>query len=200
MTIDAELFRDLRVEPIDALNPHDRILKTAIHLFNMYGVHTVGIDRLIAESGVAKRTFYKYFSSKSDLINAYLEFRNQLHFANLQRYVAKAKGDPRLELLAIFDNLEEWFNEDDFNGCTFARGLNDFNDSDSKRLRETVEKYFVKWDEFIELRLAALFKPAKAKILLPQILSLMTGATIVAHATGNPKLARPKQKCCRAIA
>ena len=182
-------FRDLRAESLDLLNPHDRILKTAIHLFNAHGVHTVGIDRIIAESGVAKRTFYKYFPAKADLVDDYLEFRDALQFAGLQRHVARAKGDPKLELLAIFDNLEEWFAEDDFNGCTFARGLNDFNGDDSQQLRETVGKYFVKWDDFIKPRLAKLVKPARAKILLPQLLSLMTGATIVAHATGDPKIA-----------
>jgi AcrR family transcriptional regulator len=189
MTQEATTFRDLRVELLESLNPHDRILKTAIQLFNEFGVHTVGIDRIIAESGVAKRTFYKYFPSKADLVSAFLDFRSELQFNCLAKHVAKAKGDPRGELLAIFDNLEEWFSEKDFNGCAFARGLNDFADDDSEALRTQVRKYFGQWDSFIEPRLAAIMKPARAKLVLPQILSLITGATIVAHASGNPKVA-----------
>jgi len=190
MTLTTKTFRDLRAESIDSLNPHDRILKTAINLFNEYGVHTVGIDRIIAESGVAKRTFYKYFPSKSDLISAFLDFREQLQFYNLEKHVAKAKGDPKAELLAIFDNLEEWFSEDDFNGCAFVRGLNDFRDEDSQPLHEQVERHYKRWADFMEPRLAALVKPARAKILFPQLLSLIAGATVVALGTGNTKIAQ----------
>lgn len=57
MTNFASSFKDLRFEDIASLKPRDRILKTAIVLFNERGVHTVGIDRIIAESGVSKRTF-----------------------------------------------------------------------------------------------------------------------------------------------
>ena len=40
--------------------PRERILATAIRLFNEVGVHTTGIDRIIEESGVAKKTFYHH--------------------------------------------------------------------------------------------------------------------------------------------
>ena len=43
------------------------MLETATRLFYGEGVHTVGIDRIIAEAGVAKGTFYNHFPSKDDL-------------------------------------------------------------------------------------------------------------------------------------
>ena len=51
----------------------EKILATAFRLFYAQGFRAAGIDTIIAESGVAKATFYKYFPAKDDLILAYLE-------------------------------------------------------------------------------------------------------------------------------
>ncbi|WP_326960769.1 MULTISPECIES: TetR/AcrR family transcriptional regulator [unclassified Arthrobacter] len=64
----------------------DRTKVTAFRLFYAHGLRAAGIDTIIAESGVAKATFYKYFPAKDDLILAYLEqvdgvWTGQLHAA-----------------------------------------------------------------------------------------------------------------------
>ncbi|HAV5306329.1 TPA: TetR/AcrR family transcriptional regulator, partial [Acinetobacter baumannii] len=46
------------------------ILSTAIQLFTKESYITVGVDRIIDESQVAKATFYKHFSSKENLVIA----------------------------------------------------------------------------------------------------------------------------------
>ncbi|WP_019579828.1 TetR/AcrR family transcriptional regulator [Pseudomonas mandelii] len=190
MTIDASGFKDLRLEEMASLKPRDRILKTAITLFNEGGVHTIGIDRIIADSGVSKRTFYNYFPSKSDLVAAYLDFSHWLRFTNLSRYTAQAGGDARAELLAVFDFLEYWFSEQDFRGCAFARGLNDFSDEASKSLRTKVSLHFDEWASFIGARLSRIVEPDRVEIILPQFLSLITGTTVVAHASGDTRIAQ----------
>ena len=50
-----------------------RILDTATRLFYARGLRAIGVDTIIAESGVAKATFYKHFPAKDDLIAAYLD-------------------------------------------------------------------------------------------------------------------------------
>ncbi|MBI0421788.1 helix-turn-helix transcriptional regulator [Acinetobacter sp. ACIN00229] len=50
-------------------NPKEQAIRsTAIRLFNQESFTAVGMDRIIAESGVSKMTVYKYFSSKENLI------------------------------------------------------------------------------------------------------------------------------------
>ena len=64
-----------RVEPVRE-SARERLLDTAERLFYAEGVHTVGIDRVLAESGVAKATLYKNFGNKDGLVTAYLDRRH----------------------------------------------------------------------------------------------------------------------------
>jgi len=183
-------FRDLRFEALESLKPQERILKTAITLFNEYGVNIIGIDQIIAESNVSKRTFYNYYPSKNDLILAYLEFWDAFRFNNLEKHLAALKvHDPKTEILTIFDSLKDWISQKDFHGCTFTRGLSDFTTGDSVMLVEKVNDHFKKSAEFIGERLVKIVKPGKAKTILPQLLSLIVGAMVVAHATGDKSIA-----------
>ena len=53
----------------------DHLVGTALSLFSKHGYHATGIDRILAESGVAKMTLYKHFRSKDELILAALRRR-----------------------------------------------------------------------------------------------------------------------------
>jgi AcrR family transcriptional regulator len=46
---------------------HEKILVSAGRLFNRHGFNAVSIDRVMAEAGLTRGSFYIYFSSKSDL-------------------------------------------------------------------------------------------------------------------------------------
>lgn len=62
----------------------ERVLETAGGLFYRYGFRAVGIDTVIAKSGVAKMTLYKHFPSKDALIAAYLERSNEAFWSTLR--------------------------------------------------------------------------------------------------------------------
>src|ERR1700736_6843510 len=51
----------------------ERILETARDSCYREGIRAVGVDTLIARSGVAKMSFYRSFRSKDELVCAYLE-------------------------------------------------------------------------------------------------------------------------------
>src|SRR3954452_2395560 len=98
----------------------ERILSAAYDLFSRRGVRAVGIDAIIAQSGVARMTLYRHFASKEQLVLAYLERREELWTRRwLQAEVEQRASDPAERLLAIFDVFDAWFRREDFEGCAF---------------------------------------------------------------------------------
>src|SRR4051812_7181715 len=96
-----------------------RLLDAADRLFYAEGVHTVGIDRLIEEAGVAKGSLFYNFSGKDDLVAAYLAGRDQRRRARIAQH-QDGVDDPADRLLAIFDALHEAATAPGYNGCPFA--------------------------------------------------------------------------------
>lgn len=104
--------------------PRERILRTAYELFSRRGIRDVGIDEVIARSGVAKATLYRHFPSKDALVLAFLARRERQWTLGLVVAGARSRGGSAEErLLAIFDVFDEWFRGDDFDTCTFINVL-----------------------------------------------------------------------------
>src|ERR1700712_1483089 len=55
----------------------ERLIEAASELFYEQGLRAVSADKIIAEVGITKVTFYRHFPTKDDLIVAYLERRAQ---------------------------------------------------------------------------------------------------------------------------
>ena len=104
-----------------------RILDSAYVLFSRRGIRDVGIDEVIDRADVAKATLYHHFRSKDDLVLAFLQQREQLWTKEWVEAEAKQRGaTPEDQLLAIFDLFHEWFQRDDFEGCSFVNVLLEF--------------------------------------------------------------------------
>src|SRR6266567_3988219 len=100
----------------DKLDSRQRILDTAAELFYREGVRGVGVDRIAAESGLAKMTLYYHFKSKDELVVAWLRRRDEEWMSWLKSAV---EGRDGTGLLAVFEALREWFETPDFRGCAF---------------------------------------------------------------------------------
>ena len=110
----------------------ERILDTAYELFSRHGTRAVGVDRIIAQCGIATMTLYRNFPSKDDLILAFLERRDELWTrAWLQAEAQRRGASPAERLLAIFDTFEGWFARADFEGCSFINVMLEVTDLDN---------------------------------------------------------------------
>ena len=119
----------------------ERILETAYDLFSRSGTRAVGVDTIIAESGVAKMTLYRNFASKDDLILEFLRQRDERWTrAWLQAEVTQREEQPGARMLAIFDVFGEWFARDDFEGCSFINVMLELDDPGSPVRRESVRQ------------------------------------------------------------
>lgn len=82
---------------------------------------------MIERAGVAKATLYRHFRSKDDLVLAFLEQREQVWTREWVEAEARRRGQtPEEQLLAVFDLFDEWFQQDDFEGCSFVNVLLEF--------------------------------------------------------------------------
>lgn len=117
----------------------ERILETAYELFSRNGIRAVGVDRVIAESGVAKMTLYRHFGSKDELVLEFLRRREQRWTQEwLQAEVERRTDDPAERLLAIFDVFDAWFRTEDFEGCAFINVLLELADRTSSVRKATI--------------------------------------------------------------
>ena len=96
-----------------------RILDAAFRLFYARGLRAVGVDTIIAESGVAKATFYKHFPAKDDLVLAYLDRVDEVWSGQLHDAARAAGPAPRDQLVGLFDALASSCRRDGYRGCAF---------------------------------------------------------------------------------
>lgn len=108
----------------------ERILETAGELFYREGMRAVGIDTIIARSGVAKMSLYRNFASKDELICAYLEDTEGTFRSWWEGVAARHSGDPRAQLKALFAALGKWTAHPKFRGCPFINASVEFRDTD----------------------------------------------------------------------
>lgn len=102
----------------------ERILAAAYDLFSRRGVHDVGVDEVTVNADVAKATLYRHFSSKNELVLAFLERREHVWTKGSVEVEARSRGTNGEErLLAIFDVFDEWFRSPEFEGCSFMNVL-----------------------------------------------------------------------------
>lgn len=118
----------------------ERILEAAYELFSRHGLQAVGINTVVEQSGVAKRTLYRHFASKDDLIVEFLRLREERWTKSwLQAEVEQRASQPTERLLAIFDVFHEWFQRDDLEGCSFINVLLEVEARESPVRQATVE-------------------------------------------------------------
>jgi AcrR family transcriptional regulator len=106
-----------------------RVLDTATRLFYAEGIRTVGVDRVIAEAGVAKATMYHHFPAKDELVCAYLTEQSDLQRTAAQGLQA---GDaaPLDKVLTVFSVLGEMGCGPGFRGCAFLNAAAEYADAD----------------------------------------------------------------------
>lgn len=96
-----------------------RLLDAASRLFYAQGMAATGIDAITAEAGVAKMSLYNNFSSKDDLVRAYIEARHDEWLELYRARLAQAESPDR-KVLAVFDAYADHANaayKHGFRGC-----------------------------------------------------------------------------------
>ncbi|MDP9978698.1 AcrR family transcriptional regulator [Agrobacterium tumefaciens] len=192
-------FVNVDDQSLDALAPRERILKTASDLFYRLSINSVGIDRIIAESGVAKMTFYKHFPSKAALISAYLRYKSIIWFQILASATEEPGLSPVERVLAIFDALDKPLRALSFRGCSFTRGLAEFGpEANTPEVQATIAEYFKQLHDFV----SSLIEPMRLsdhERAVIQILSLIQGSFVMAQSLPDPRIVEANREAAQIL-
>lgn len=177
------------------VNARARILDTATELFYRDGIHRVGIDLVVAESGVAKMSLYRHFGSKEELVLAFLERINTEWFTWLRNRVSSARAPQRP--LAVFDALGEWFKTPTFRGCPFVSSAAEFRDPDDP-IHQAAWRFKRGLRDYFQTLLREAGRSDHAA-LADAFLLLADGAMVRAAMEGKPDSARVARRTAAAL-
>lgn len=118
----------------------------------------MGVEAVVERAGVNKMSLYRQFSSKDELILAYLERMDACFFDRFNTSVAKHPGQPKAQLIQYFVDLAERATQKDYRGCPFVNVAAEFPDA-SHPARERVAQN----KEQLMKRLVALCDDAGAR-------------------------------------
>lgn len=103
------------------LPTRERILKAASHLFYLEGIRSVSVDAIAERAEVTKKTLYYHFTSKDELIAAYLTLRDQPNLATFNRWFTEAEGSLPERMEMFFIRMAEAASHPKWKGCGFLR-------------------------------------------------------------------------------
>jgi len=104
-----------------------RLLTTATRLFYTEGIHSVGVDRIVAEAKVTRATLYRHFPGKDDLIVCYLGEADRAIRDDVDGIVARGLPAPDT-LRAIAGSIAAGIRSPGFRGCAFLNAAAEYPD------------------------------------------------------------------------
>ncbi len=103
-----------------------QIVEDALKLFTENGFYATGVDLIMRQSNISKRTMYVYFPTKNDLIVAVLALYRENAERSLSGLLTRTDLSSREKILAIFDDAEKWFGDPRFHGCLAVNAMGEF--------------------------------------------------------------------------
>src|ERR1700747_534418 len=159
-----------------------RIIQSALLMFNRHGFTAASIDDIMAGAGMTRGGFYSYFQSKSEL---YAEAISCFVSGKLEDITSSEKASDRAVHL-IRDYLSSKHFEQVETNCPLIGLPNDVSRTDQS-VREAQESALTVMIETFEKGILAASEPARQLALaLP---SLCIGGMVLARAIENPSLA-----------
>jgi AcrR family transcriptional regulator len=178
-------------------NKRDDIVRQAYDAFYRHGFRATAVDKMLADSGISKRTVYKYFRSKEDLIAAAIDYYQAITLRHIAEELAARASDAREKLLAIFDLKYEAFEQGNYSGC-FAINAKLEYAGKIPEIERASSSFFIELEKFI----LSLCKEAGCKnppATATQITLLLEGTIVHAQAQRNSSIALVSREMARSI-
>jgi len=162
----------------------EKILIAAAQLFYGKGFNQVSVNEVIANSDVARATFYRYFPSKDELILEVMRFQAKRWLKWFEDALNQRASSPKGKILASFDVLREWYISPDYHGCPFIKAALEIAD-----VSHPVNQVAVMGRQSIRTYIFKLALEAgipKPEVFSQQYLLLVSGSILMASIEDNP--------------
>jgi AcrR family transcriptional regulator len=173
---------DVMEQDIEVSGKKLEIVKFAFQRFYEDGFHATGMEAALAGSGISKRTLYKYFPSKEDLIEAVLHLYSEVVVQELFDPVAGI-SDPGEQIVEFFD-VRKITGRMLTRGCLGMKAAQEFAGKHDGIVKLGVQASSRGEVRFLELCKRAGY--AKPQHLAKQLNLILQGALVLSHAAGNP--------------
>ena len=186
---------------MDTLSPStlpDRLLAVTEQLIYASGIAATGMDRIVKESGIARKSIYRYFPTKDALVAAALTRRDERWMTWFEAASLPAASLPR-RLAAMFAALESWFHTADFRGCAFINAAGEIGDANDVIRRVALAHKLRLFDYLRRVGREAGLAVAPATELAHQLLILIDGAITVALVAGDKTAAARAARMAAAL-
>ncbi|AXA53700.1 TetR/AcrR family transcriptional regulator [Pseudomonas thivervalensis] len=160
----------------------DIILDVTEKLIYRSGIAATGMDLLVKTAGVSRKSVYRYFTNKDDLIVAALKRRDERWMHWFSSEVDKASS-PTERLFNLFTVLKGWFDSEGFRGCAFINTSGETGDPQDP-VRQVAKMHKQKLLDYVT-RLCVEQGVEDPDALARQLLILIDGAITVALVMGD---------------
>ncbi|NUO57664.1 MAG: TetR/AcrR family transcriptional regulator [Hamadaea sp.] len=161
---------------IDPARTRATMLEAATAMLYERGLDGIGVAELCARLGVSKETLYRHFGTKEGLIEAALRRRSDRVTHWLADAAQAAGDDPRAQLTAVFDALQQWYDDPVFRGCAM---LNAAAQHHVEPVRAITAAHLGRHLDLLT-GIAERAGAADPQVVGRQLLMLVEGATVVA--------------------
>ncbi|MDI2590292.1 TetR/AcrR family transcriptional regulator [Pseudomonas sp. 681] len=181
---------------ITTTETRDIILDVTEKLIYKSGIAATGMDLLVKTAGVSRKSVYRYFANKEELVVAALQRRDVRWMQWFKSEVDKASS-PADRLLNLFTVLKTWFASDGFRGCAFINTSGETGDPQDP-VRLVAKEHKQKLLDYV-CELCTEHGAEDPQALARQLLILIDGAITVALLMGDHGAADNAQYMARKL-
>jgi AcrR family transcriptional regulator len=182
--------------PTSKVPIRERIVEAATALFYAQGLRAVSADKIIAQVGITKVTFYRHFPTKDDLIVAYLERRAKWERDAIAHAQQSADDVPDVfRIIAQAIGAESC--SPGFRGCPFINAAAEYADPEHP-VRRVVDAHRRWFKQTIQDLLDEISIPDSARVA-DQLVMLRDGAMVSGYLSDPSTVADALYNAGRAV-
>ncbi len=182
--------------PASKVPMRERIVEAATELFYAQGLRAVSADKIVAQVGITKVTFYRHFPTKDDLIVAYLERR-----AKWERDAIAAARQAASDVPDVFRIIAQAIGAEScspgFRGCPFINAAAEYADPDHP-VRRVVDAHRRWFRQTLQDLLDEINVPDSARVA-DQLVMLRDGAMVSGYLSDPTVVADALYNAVRAV-